>query len=104
MNFKLSQIFIRNNNTRNKPKKTEILNLLDTFITQQKEKNQPIFLIKSNSLLSTKKSDYKINSVLFSYLFKKKISKNYSNIDSINENSISRSTQADNFKILLNRE
>ena len=39
-NFKLSNYFIIDNKTKKKPKKTEILCLFDTFMTQGKDFKQ----------------------------------------------------------------
>ena len=102
MSIKLSNIFIRNNNTRNKPKKTEILNLFDTFITQQKDKKPPIFFNKSKSHFSIFKSKHNYNSK-FSYFPKKILTKKLSDKELSNENSKTISTQVDNMKIILNK-
>ena len=102
MSIKLSNIFIRNNNTRNKPKKTEILNLFDTFITEQKDKKPPTFFNKSKSHFSIFKSKHNYNSK-FSYFPKKIFTKKLSNKESSNENSKTISTQVDNMKIILNK-
>ncbi len=102
MSIKLSNIFIRNNNTRNKPKKTEILNLFDTFITEQKDKKPTTFFNKSKSHFSIFKSKHNYNSK-FSYFPKKILTKKLSNKESSNENSKTISTQVDNMKTILNK-
>ena len=100
-NFKLSNYFIIDNKTKKKPKKTEILCLFDTFMTQGKDFKKNKYLnLKYNNITLTDKST--LNSFFDNQnnFSKKHIRNYYSTIEtsSFNENSITDFTNYNNFK------
>ena len=98
---KFSTFCIINRNLSKKPKKTEILNLFNTFITQEKEKTDLKF--KSlNSKISTNRKSFKASQEFSTYIRSHKQNFYSSSNSSFNDNSLTRSTQINNMKYMNN--
>ena len=100
---KFSTFCIINRNLSKKPKKTEILNLFNTFITQEKEKTDLKFR-NLNSNLSTTRKSFKASQEFSYYIRSHKQNFYSSSNSSFNDNSLTRSTQINNMKNMINRE
>ena len=98
---KFSTFCIINRNLSKKPKKTEILNLFNTFITQEKEKTDLKFG-NLNSNLSTTRKSFKASQEFSYYIRSHKQNFYSSSNSSFNDNSLTRSTQINNMKYMNN--
>ena len=106
---KISSFSIIDNKITKKPKKSEILYLFNSFITQEKEKTDLKF--KSlNSNISTNRKIFKASQEFSSYIRSHKQNFYSSSNSSLNDNSLTRSTQINNMKYMkdmkymINRE
>ena len=100
---KFSSFNIINRNLSKKPKKTEILNLFNFFKTQEKEKTDLKFR-NLNSDLSTTRKSFKASQEFSYYIRSHKQNFYSSSNSSFNDNSLTRSTQINNMKNMINRE
>ena len=98
---KITNFYILNNNKSNKPKKTEILNLFNSFITQEKEKTDLKFM-NFKSDLSTNINSFKASKEFSSYIRSYKQNFFSSSNSSFNDNSLTHSTQVNNIKNMIN--
>ena len=98
---KISSFNIIDNKITKIPKKTEILYLFNSFITQEKEKTDLKF--KSlNSKISTNRKSFKASQEFSTYIRSHKQNFYSSSNSSLNDNSLTRSTQINNMKYMNN--